>query len=89
MTKNLLRHYFFIIGIIFFCVLFTGLVLIFQSYLSLKDTVLHNSENSAKLILDDFENEVNKNNELNGSMLEIYSKNLNMDIYIYLSLIHI
>ena len=83
MTKNLLRHYFFIIGIIFFCVLFTGLVLIFQSYLSLKDTVLHNSENSAKLILDDFENEVNKNNELNGSMLEIYSKNLNMDIYIY------
>lgn len=85
MTKNLLRHYFFIIGIIFFCVLFTGLVLILQSYLSLKNTVFKNSEKLSELILNDFENEIliTGDKSLDSSMLDIYSQNLKMDIYIF------
>lgn len=85
MTKNFIRRYFVQIGVILICVLFTGLMIVFYTYLSLKNNMCQNVERNSQLILSDLEDEYdsNLNNSFNSEMLEIYNNNLYMDIYIY------
>lgn len=84
MTKSFIRSFFAILGLIFLCVLFTGLMIIFYTYLSLKDTIWQNVERNTKVLINDFTSEyINGGNDFDENILKIHSENLRMDIYIF------
>lgn len=84
MTKSFIRHYFAILGAMFICVLFTGLMIIFYTYFSLKDTICQNVERNSKVLINDFTSEyINGGDNFDRNILEIHSENLRMDIYIF------
>lgn len=87
MARNLIYRYFLLILIVFLCIITTGLTIIFFTYDSLKNTIFQNIERNTGLIADDFDNKFlgirSSNDFFTNKMLELYSKNLRMDIYIY------
>lgn len=84
MTKSFIRNYFIILGLMFICVLFTGLMIIFYTYCSLKDTICQNVERNSEVLIKDFTSEyINGGDNFDSNILEIHSDNLRMDIYIF------
>lgn len=84
MTKSFIRNYFIILGLMFICVLFTGLMIIFYTYFSLKDTIYQNIERNSEVLIKDFTSEyINGGNDFDSNILSIHSENLRMDIYIF------
>lgn len=84
MTKGFIRNYFVILGLMFICVLFTGLMIIFYTYCSLKDTICQNAERNSEVLIKDFTSEyINGGDNFDSNILSIHSENLCMDIYIF------
>ncbi len=78
MTKSFIRNYLISIITVILCILFSGVVVNYFTYYSLKDTVCTGIEKNTSLMLKELEN-----GEPLEETVKLYSKELGMDIYFF------